>query len=159
MIMAGAFTSGATAPHAQYQTMFAALGVIFAAVYMLHAVLKMFWGPLDKEENKDLQDINRRELTSLAPLLVLIFWIGLYPATFLDRMTPAVNHFLEVSTVKRNANGSDDTLRLLDATAMETAIMYADPDFEPPQEDSEPDADEAEEIALAPSRLGVGGAQ
>jgi NADH-quinone oxidoreductase subunit M len=159
MIMAGAFSSGATAPHAQYQTMFAALGVIFAAVYMLHAVLKMFWGPLDKEENRQLEDLNRREFTSLAPLLILIFWIGLYPATFLDRMTPAVNHFLEVATVKRNANGQDDSLRLLEDAALETTVMYADPDYEPVSNELGLDAADGEEVALAPSRIGAGGAQ
>ena len=115
MIMAGAFASGATARYAQLQTMLAALGVIFAAVYMLHAVLKMFWGPLDKPENQNLEDINRREMWTLAPLMLFIFWIGFYPSPFLNRMEPSVGHFLEVSTVKRNEINSDDTLRLLEA--------------------------------------------
>ena len=81
-------------------TLLAATGVIFAAVYMLHAVLRIFWGKLVHAENESLSDLNRREVVSLVPLLVLVFWIGLYPKFFLDKMNPAVDSFVQDFTVR-----------------------------------------------------------
>jgi NADH-quinone oxidoreductase subunit M len=94
MILSGTFVSQALEPWPRIFTLVAASGVIFAAVYMLHAVLKMFWGPIDKPANERLSDMTPRELAPLVPLLVLIFWIGLFPKTFLDPMAPSVNQFI-----------------------------------------------------------------
>jgi NADH-quinone oxidoreductase subunit M len=69
----------------------AAVGVILAAVYMLYMFQKMFLGPVDKEENRRLLDLNWREIATLVPLLVFIFWIGLYPKPFFTLMAPAVD--------------------------------------------------------------------
>ncbi len=69
----------------------AAIGVILAAVYMLYMFQKLFLGPADKEENRSLKDINWREILTLAPLVVFIFWIGLYPKPFFSLMAPAVD--------------------------------------------------------------------
>ena len=74
----------------------AAGGVILAAIYMLYMFGKMFLGPLTVEKNKSLKDLNMREIITLAPLLVLIFWIGLYPKPFLDLISPAVANLLAV---------------------------------------------------------------
>jgi NADH-quinone oxidoreductase subunit M len=94
MILSGAFVSQALEPWPRVFTLVAATGVIFAAVYMLHAVLKMFWGPVKHEANKRLSDMTVREMAPLAPLLVLIFWIGLFPRTFLEPMAPSVGQFI-----------------------------------------------------------------
>ena len=69
----------------------AAIGVILAAVYMLFMFQKMFLGPVDKDENRKLLDLNAREIITLIPLLIFIFWIGLYPAPFFNLMAPAVD--------------------------------------------------------------------
>ena len=69
----------------------AAIGVILAAVYILLMFQKMFLGPVTKEENRNLKDLNWREIVTLLPLLVLIFWIGLYPKPFFMLMAPAVD--------------------------------------------------------------------
>jgi NADH-quinone oxidoreductase subunit M len=70
---------------------FAGLGIIFGAVYMLWMVQRVFWNPLVHKENHQIEDINWRELLAVAPLLVLIVWIGVYPTTFLEPMANAVN--------------------------------------------------------------------
>lgn len=73
----------------------AALGVILAAVYMLFMFQKLFLGPLDKEENISLKDLNWREIFTLAPLIILIFWIGIYPKPFFNLMAPTVSKLVE----------------------------------------------------------------
>jgi NADH-quinone oxidoreductase subunit M len=74
----------------------AALGVILAAIYILNMFQKMFLGPLDKEENKKLKDLNWREIATLVPLLVLIFWIGLYPKPFFALIAPTVDNLVNI---------------------------------------------------------------
>jgi NADH-quinone oxidoreductase subunit M len=67
----------------------AATGVIFAAAYLLWAIQRILFNPLDKTENTHLPDLNRRELALLAPLVVAIIWLGVYPAPVLRRMEAA----------------------------------------------------------------------
>jgi NADH-quinone oxidoreductase subunit M len=74
----------------------ATLGVILAAVYLLTMFQKVFYGPLARPENKLLKDLSVREIITLAPLLVMIFWIGLYPRPFFDLVSPAVEKLLVV---------------------------------------------------------------
>ena len=73
---------------------FAGLGVILSAVYMLWMVQRVFWGPVDITANYALPDINLREIFVVAPLMVLIFWIGIHPNTFLGPMEASVRLLL-----------------------------------------------------------------
>jgi NADH-quinone oxidoreductase subunit M len=72
----------------------AALGVILAAVYMLFMFQKLFLGPVTNKKNEKLTDLTRRELIIIIPLLIMIFWIGLYPKPFFGLMGPAVENLL-----------------------------------------------------------------
>ena len=93
-ILLGAF--GSAAIGSPWFAGVAALGVILAAIYILYMFQKMFLGPLDKEENMKLKDLNWREIATLVPLLVFIFWIGLYPKPFFDLMAPAVDNLVKI---------------------------------------------------------------
>ncbi|HKJ27648.1 MAG TPA: Fe-S-binding domain-containing protein, partial [Anaerolineales bacterium] len=55
---------------------------------------RMFLGPLTNEKNENLKDLSWREIITLVPLLVLIFWIGLYPKPFFDLIAPTVEHLV-----------------------------------------------------------------
>jgi NADH-quinone oxidoreductase subunit M len=111
MILAGAFMSEHLGRNGPIAATIAATGVILAAVYMLHAVLKMFWGPLKNPANEGLADLSRREWIALGPLVVLIFYIGLFPSRFLDDMKPAVDRFRVEYTAKLRASDDDPNAR------------------------------------------------
>jgi NADH-quinone oxidoreductase subunit M len=75
-------------------TAFATSGVILAAVYLLWMFQRVFMGPLDKEENKKLRDVNRRELAIFAVFLLFIFWIGIAPSGYFNLMESTVTDML-----------------------------------------------------------------
>ncbi|MFZ4814179.1 MAG: complex I subunit 4 family protein [Phototrophicaceae bacterium] len=72
-------------------TFFATTGVILAAIYMLHMFQKVYLGELDKEENKHLEPLTWKELAVIIPIIIMIFWIGLYPKPFLATMDSTAN--------------------------------------------------------------------
>ena len=74
----------------------ATLGVILAAVYLLVMFEKVFLGPVKVEANLGLKDLNVREIVTLVPLLVLIFWIGLYPQPFFNLINPSVENLISM---------------------------------------------------------------
>ena len=77
-------------------TVVAATAVIFAAAYLLWAIQRILFNPLDKPENAHVPDLNRRELILMAPLVAAIIWLGVYPAPVLRRMEPAATRFVRL---------------------------------------------------------------
>ena len=71
-------------------TLFAGTGVILAAVYLLWLVQRVFFGKITNEKNRGLTDLSWREIGLLAPLLVLMVYMGVYPKPFLSRSREAV---------------------------------------------------------------------
>jgi NADH-quinone oxidoreductase subunit M len=88
-------------------TMFAATGVIWAAVYMLWMLQRVLFGEVTNPENARLKDLNARELGLLLPLLFLMLFMGVYPRVFLDRSQPSVAAIRD--RVNRNAAGGEFT--------------------------------------------------
>jgi NADH-quinone oxidoreductase subunit M len=82
-------------------TIIATTGVIFAAVYLLWALQRILFNPLDKSENEHVPDLNRRELAMLVPLIAAIIWLGIYPAPVLRRMEGSAQ--LLVNRVERGS--------------------------------------------------------
>jgi len=73
---------------------FAALGIVLGAAYMLWLFQRVFFGPLTNPENKNLKDLSFREIAYLAPLVLLCFWIGLYPKPFFRILERSVEHVI-----------------------------------------------------------------
>ncbi|MFT2604480.1 hypothetical protein ACMWQW_32000, partial [Escherichia coli] len=68
------------------------------AVYMLWMFKRVFFGEageLVKDEHHPLHDLSFRELAVMAPLLILIFWMGLFPNQFLRYSKSSIEHFVE----------------------------------------------------------------
>lgn len=99
-ILLGAF--GSESIGTNVYAIVSALGVIMAAVYILYMFQKMFLGPQGeivdevKEHGHAIRDLNWREIVTVVPLLIFIFWIGLYPKPFFDLMAPAVEHLVQM---------------------------------------------------------------
>jgi NADH-quinone oxidoreductase subunit M len=82
-------------------TVIATTTIITAAAYLLWAIQRILFNPLDKPENEHIPDLNRRELILMAPLVAGIIWLGVYPAPVLRRMEVSAETF--VRTVESKA--------------------------------------------------------
>jgi len=90
MILVGTFKAG--------WRWFAALstsGVVLAAIYLLKMLQQTIWGPITRKENESVPDLGLREALTLAPLCVLMLWIGVAPKPFLEPSRPALAAVLE----------------------------------------------------------------
>jgi NADH-quinone oxidoreductase subunit M len=57
----------------------ASLGIILGAAYLLWLYQRVMFGPVTNPANEHLADLNAREYATLIPLIILCFWIGIYP--------------------------------------------------------------------------------
>jgi NADH-quinone oxidoreductase subunit M len=87
LILLGSFTSSHLA--SRWYAVFAATGVILAAVYLLWSYQRVFFGKSENPANESLRDLTKREWAVLIPVVVFIVWIGFYPSTFLEKSAPA----------------------------------------------------------------------
>jgi NADH-quinone oxidoreductase subunit M len=82
LILLGAFKSPVLG--SWWYVVFAATGVIFAAVYMLWMYQRVIFGEVKHAKLNDLKDMTGREIFILIPIFIFIVWIGIYPSTFLN---------------------------------------------------------------------------
>ncbi len=82
-------------PSLPIHTIIAASGVVLAAIYLLWAYERTFTGMPDKPENEKMLDLNLREKLILAPLVLLMLLLGLYPKILLDRVEPSTEAVLD----------------------------------------------------------------
>jgi NADH-quinone oxidoreductase subunit M len=85
----------------------AASGVVLGAIYMLWMYQRVFHGEITREENKGLKDINAREFAVFAPLILMVFFMGVYSKPFISKMEPSVNKFIEQINYHREVARSD----------------------------------------------------
>ena len=82
----------------------AVLGVILGAVYLTWMYQRVIFGPVTHEENRGLEDLSTREIVVFAPILALVFFMGIYPKPLLSRMEPSIRAI--VAHVEKGANAS-----------------------------------------------------
>jgi NADH-quinone oxidoreductase subunit M len=73
----------------------AVLGIVLGAAYMLWLYQRVMFGKLENPANKALPDLNLREVATFVPLIILAFWIGIYPSFFTKYLDQPVNSIVE----------------------------------------------------------------
>jgi NADH-quinone oxidoreductase subunit M len=71
----------------------AGLTIIFSAVYLLRMYQRTMLGP-DSAHSDTITDLSGTELLMFVPLIVLVFWLGLFPGTFLHLSEPVTSQIL-----------------------------------------------------------------
>ena len=77
-------------------TLLAGIAIIVGAIYMLAAYKKMFFGEVTNEKNRNLPDVNKRELIALVPLVIITIWLGIYPKPVLDPINNSVESLIQL---------------------------------------------------------------
>ena len=92
---------------------FAASGVVIAAIYMLWMLQRVLFGPLTKDIVKSLNDFSIREIIVLIPLAFWTIFLGVYPQPFFERIELSINHYIELvkSQEPRFAHDEKETTR------------------------------------------------
>jgi NADH-quinone oxidoreductase subunit M len=90
MILMGVF------PVSWIWTAVAATGIVLGAAYMLWLYQRVMFGKLENPANETLRDLSLRELATFLPLLVLVFWIGIFPKPFLDIIDKPVEKIVRI---------------------------------------------------------------
>ena len=96
LILLGTYTYNANYAY------FAVTGVVFGATYMLWMFKRVFFGEpgeLANDKHHPLKDLSYREIAVMVPLVIMIFWMGIFPNHFLDYSKASVNHLV---TTKSN---------------------------------------------------------
>jgi NADH-quinone oxidoreductase subunit M len=70
-------------------------GVVLAAAYLLWLYQRVFFGTITNPKNEKLHDLTPREVLTFVPLLIMAFWIGLYPKPFFQILEQPVNQIVD----------------------------------------------------------------
>ncbi|HKJ00073.1 MAG TPA: NADH-quinone oxidoreductase subunit M [bacterium] len=100
LILIGAFQVSPVA------AILAASAVILAAVYLLWMFQRVFFGEVTNKKNEAVADLNWREVAVLAPLILFIVWIGVFPRPFLSKMETSVGHFIQMVHTEPSARAA-----------------------------------------------------
>ncbi len=68
--------------------------IILAAAYLLWMYQRVMHGPITNQKILSFKDINKREIGYLVPIIILMFWMGIYPQTFLRKMDASVSNLV-----------------------------------------------------------------
>ncbi len=88
----------------------AAPGVVLAAAYLLWLYQRVFFGTVTNPKNEKLHDLTPREVLTFVPLIIMAFWIGLYPKPFFQILQQPVNQIVQNIHDNSNANAPVNAL-------------------------------------------------
>ncbi|MDM5271484.1 NADH-quinone oxidoreductase subunit M [Sulfurovum sp. zt1-1] len=97
-------------------TILAGTSIIIGSVYMLSLFKKSFFGPVTKEENKNLKDLDAKETWSLVPLVAIVIWLGIYPKPILDPIDNSVKAMLNFMDEKAITQEAKDMIHVANST-------------------------------------------
>ncbi|MBT6314087.1 MAG: NADH-quinone oxidoreductase subunit M, partial [Alphaproteobacteria bacterium] len=101
LVLAGAFLANT------WVAALAATGLILGAAYMLMLYRRVIFGKLEHDDLKSISDLTWREAAIFTPLVILVLWMGIYPASFLDGIQPAVAEVLSRAPVSTASSLQD----------------------------------------------------
>ena len=81
-------------PANQLAAVFAVVGVILGALYMLWTYERVMFGPITKAVNETIRDLNAREIAVMVPVIALMLFMGLFPRPLISRIEPSVTAML-----------------------------------------------------------------
>jgi len=105
---------------------FAILGVttvILSAGYLFWMFQRVMHGPIINDKVQSFKDLNKREIAYLVPIVIMIFWMGIFPNMFLRKMDSSVTHLLNMVNTKKatisQTQKGEDLLVKIDDHALE----------------------------------------
>jgi NADH-quinone oxidoreductase subunit M len=105
-----------------WATFIATTGIILGAGYMLYLYRRIAFGPQVNADAAAMSDVNGREMWLLAPIAVVVLWMGVYPETFLAPIRRDVATI--VARVERAAPVGDSKLKLVDPTTARYRVVH-----------------------------------
>ena len=100
LVMVGAFAAST------WLAALIAVGMILGAAYMLWLYRRVVFGKLTKQDLMSIVDLNRREVLVFAPLVIMVLWMGIYPASFLEITGPSVENLIQQYETALTASGN-----------------------------------------------------
>ncbi|HZW91327.1 MAG TPA: NADH-quinone oxidoreductase subunit M, partial [Myxococcaceae bacterium] len=124
LVLLGTFKSNHIA---MWLGVLATTGVILSAGYLLWMVQRVFFGPLVQVENARLHDVNRRELATALPFVVMVLVMGVFPGYFLDRLQTSTQRYVARAQVGLDVQQRDEDTRVTVAPLPSPAPVAALP--------------------------------
>ena len=110
------------------------IGVLLGTVYLLWMFQRVFLGDVVAERQSRLNDLGHRELTAVVPLIIIIFWIGLYPRPVLHLTDASVDNLLKTMQTNAQRIAADTRPSGLTVPGYRTAEAQAQFEYGPPDE-------------------------
>ncbi len=82
----------------------ATTGLILGVVYMLYLYRRVVFGAITKDDVRAMLDLSPREVLIFAPMIAVVLWMGIYPASFLRPMQPSLANLIERVQVSERAH-------------------------------------------------------
>ena len=70
-------------------------GMVLGAAYMLYMYRRVVFEKMTKEDLRSILDLSPREIIQFSPLIILVFWMGIYPSSFIEPMSASVANLIE----------------------------------------------------------------
>ncbi len=90
-----------------------ASGMVLGAAYMLYLYRRVIFGIMTKDDLKAIVDVGWREKLVFAPLVAVVFWMGIYPSSFIEVMAASISNIVQNYETALAANGGGATIASL----------------------------------------------